>query len=124
MGNFIAVPTFRRTYKVNRRHTEQTTTTSDTPVTQPERGNYHVYYNLSSDVESSLWIAIKKRRKRTPQSNRIRTTRYNILTFIPKNIFEQFHRAANIYFAILIALNWIPVINAISKTVYYNLYNV
>ena len=89
---------------------------------QQERGNYHVYCNLSSDVESSLWITIKNRRKRTPQSNRIQTTRYNILTFLPKNLFEQFRRLANIYFAILIGLNWVPIINAISKTVNISLF--
>jgi hypothetical protein len=62
-------------------------------------------------------VTIKNRRQHKPQINRIRTTRYNILTFLPKNLFEQFHRVANIYFAILIGLNWVPVINAISKAV-------
>jgi len=117
MGNFVAVPSYRRTYHVAKRSARQSTTTTHTPIPPEERGNYHVYYNLSSDIESSLWIAIKNRRKRTPQTNRIRTTRYNILTFLPKNLFEQFHRVANIYFAIVIGLNWIPIVNAISKTV-------
>ena len=116
MGNFVAVPTFRRTYHVSRR-TSRPTIPNDTQNSTTERDNYHVKYNMSSDVESSLWIAYTKRRKRKPQTNRIQTTRYNILTFLPKNIFEQFRRVANIYFAILIGLNWIPIINAISKTV-------
>ncbi|UJR25569.1 hypothetical protein I4U23_006914 [Adineta vaga] len=72
---------------------------------------------MSRLPESPFWIAIKNRRKRTSQTNRIRTTRYNILTFIPKNLFEQFRRVANIYFAILIGLNWIPIVNALSKQV-------
>jgi type III secretory pathway component EscR len=123
MGNFVAVPTFRRTYHVSKRsNTQTTTTTNDTQTTTAERENYHVYCNLSSDVESSLWITIKNRRKRTPQTNQITTTRYNILTFIPKNLFEQFRRLANIYFAILIGLNWVPIINAISKTVNISLF--
>jgi hypothetical protein len=130
MGNFVAVPSYRRTYHVAKRSARQSTITTDTPIPPEERGNYHVYYNLSSDIESSLWIAIKnRRRKRTLQTNRIKTTRYNILTFIPKNLFEQFRRVANIYFAILIALNWVPIINAISKIVniicfFYNHLNV
>jgi len=116
MGNFAAVPSFRGSYHVAKRH-RQLTATNGTPIPAGERENYHVYSNLQSDIESPLWIAIKNRRKRSPQTNRIQTTRYNILTFLPQNLFEQFHRVANIYFAILIGLNWIPIINAISKQV-------
>lgn len=36
--------------------------------------------------------------------NSIRTTKYSLLTFIPKNLFEQFCRAANIYFLIIVLL--------------------
>ncbi|CAF4139880.1 unnamed protein product, partial [Adineta steineri] len=109
MGNFLIVPSFHRKPKRSETNDEQTTTI--------ENKDYHIYYNATPETESSLWIAIKNRRTHSTKSNRIRTTRYNILTFIPKNLFEQFHRIANIYFAILIGLNWVPVINAISKTV-------
>ena len=34
-------------------------------------------------------------------SNIITTTKYNILTFLPKNLFEQFSRIANFYFLII-----------------------
>jgi phospholipid-translocating ATPase len=120
MGNFSVVPSYRGSYHVAKRSNAQTrtsSTASESAIPREQRGNYHVYYNLSSDSELSLWIAIKNRRNRTTQTNRIKTTRYNILTFLPKNLFEQFRRVANIYFAILIGLNWIPIINAISKTV-------
>ncbi|CAF1092643.1 unnamed protein product [Adineta steineri] len=109
MGNFLIVPSFHRKPKRSETNDDQTTAI--------ENKDYHIYYNATPDTESSLWIAIKNRRTHSTKSNRIRTTRYNILTFIPKNLFEQFHRIANIYFAILIGLNWVPVINAISKTV-------
>lgn len=115
MGNFLVVPSFHRKPKRSRITVDQTSV--DSQSITPERENYHVYHNTTADTESSLWVAIKSRRKHIPQTNRIRTTRYNIITFLPKNLFEQFHRIANIYFALLIALNWIPVINAISKTV-------
>jgi hypothetical protein len=115
MGNFLVVPSFHRKPKPS--STDIDLTSVDSQSTAEERENYHVYYNVPSDSESSLWVAIKTRRKHRLQTNRIQTTRYNILTFLPKNLFEQFHRIANIYFALLIALNWIPVINAISKTV-------
>ena len=116
MGNFVAVPSVLR--KAKNSEANLFPTAADTQSSASEREDYHIYYNASPDLESSsLWVAIKSRRKHTPQTNRIRTTRYNILTFLPKNIFQQFHRVANIYFAALIGLNWVPLINAISKTV-------
>src|SRR3989338_700372 len=32
------------------------------------------------------------------KKNKISTTKYNLLTFIPKNLIEQFKRIANLYF--------------------------
>ncbi|XP_015906001.1 phospholipid-transporting ATPase VA [Parasteatoda tepidariorum] len=49
--------------------------------------------------------------------NRIRTTKYTILSFIPKNLFEQFHRIANLYFIGIVLLNWVPKINAFGKEI-------
>uniref|UniRef100_A0A452RHZ3 P-type ATPase N-terminal domain-containing protein n=1 Tax=Ursus americanus TaxID=9643 RepID=A0A452RHZ3_URSAM len=40
--------------------------------------------------------------------NRICTTKYTFLTFLPQNLFEQFHRWANLYFLFLVILNWMP----------------
>jgi hypothetical protein len=115
MGNLLVVPSFHRKPKRSKVNVEPAS--ANVHANSPERKDYHVYYDASSDSEASVWLNLKNRRKHAEQSNRIRTTRYNILTFLPKNIFEQFHRVANIYFAILIGLNWVPVINAISKTV-------
>lgn len=50
-------------------------------------------------------------------SNRIKTTKYSLLTFLPKNLFEQFKRFANIYFLFIVILNWIPQINAFGKEI-------
>lgn len=36
--------------------------------------------------------------------HRIRTTKYTLLTFIPKNLFEQFRRAANFFFLVLVVI--------------------
>jgi hypothetical protein len=122
MGNCTAVPTLRRTPKNPRKNAHLSTVSSVTTGTQlplPTHETYVVHHNLPSS-ESPFWVVIKNRRKRRPQTNRIVTTRYNIFTFLPKNLFEQFHRIANVYFAILIGLNWIPIINAISKDVNIN----
>jgi phospholipid-translocating ATPase len=37
--------------------------------------------------------------------NKIRTAKYTALTFVPKNIWLQFHNIANIYFLFVIILN-------------------
>jgi phospholipid-transporting ATPase len=33
--------------------------------------------------------------------NKVRTSKYTLLTFLPRNLWEQFHRVAYIYFAII-----------------------
>ncbi|EFA77251.1 hypothetical protein PPL_12462 [Heterostelium album PN500] len=42
-------------------------------------------------------------------SNWISTTKYTILTFIPKNLFEQFRRVANLYFLFILIISYTPV---------------
>lgn len=42
-------------------------------------------------------------------SNEIRTAKYTIFNFIPKNLFEQFRRVANVYFFLVIILQGIPI---------------
>ena len=44
-------------------------------------------------------------------SNRIKTAKYSLLTFLPKNLFEQFRRVANVYFLFIVILQAIPVIS-------------
>ncbi|XP_060103343.1 phospholipid-transporting ATPase VD [Heteronotia binoei] len=51
------------------------------------------------------------------KNNRIRTTKYTLWNFIPKNLFEQFHRVANLYFLFIAVLNWIPVVEAFQKEI-------
>ena len=43
--------------------------------------------------------------------NTISTSKYNCMTFLPKNLYEQFNKLANIYFLILAVLQSIPVIS-------------
>ncbi|XP_027114295.2 phospholipid-transporting ATPase 1 [Coffea eugenioides] len=40
--------------------------------------------------------------------NSIRTAKYSIITFLPRNVFEQFHRVAYIYFLVIAILNQLP----------------
>ena len=47
-------------------------------------------------------------------SNFIKTSKYSILTFLPKSIFLQFKKYANIYFLITAILQFIPAISLLS----------
>lgn len=49
--------------------------------------------------------------------NKIRTTKYTILSFLPKNLIEQFHRVANLYFICIQILNWMPKLNVFGKEI-------
>nr|XP_046249228.1 probable phospholipid-transporting ATPase IM isoform X1 [Scatophagus argus] len=46
--------------------------------------------------------------------NRIKTSKYNVFTFLPINLFEQFLRVANAYFLVLLILQLIPAISSLS----------
>ncbi|XP_070541924.1 phospholipid-transporting ATPase ID-like isoform X2 [Ptychodera flava] len=49
--------------------------------------------------------------------NYIKTSKYNLLTFIPKNLLEQLQRVANIYFIVLLILQlleWVSSLNPIT----------
>uniref|UniRef100_A0A8B9HSK9 Phospholipid-transporting ATPase n=1 Tax=Astyanax mexicanus TaxID=7994 RepID=A0A8B9HSK9_ASTMX len=45
--------------------------------------------------------------------NAIKTYKYNVLTFLPLNLYEQFKRAANLYFLALLILQIIPQISTL-----------
>ncbi|RWS09297.1 phospholipid-transporting ATPase ID-like protein, partial [Dinothrombium tinctorium] len=47
-------------------------------------------------------------------NNYIKTSKYNILTFLPVNLFEQFKRLANFYFFCLLILQLIPLISSLT----------
>ncbi|KAI8922692.1 hypothetical protein BC831DRAFT_506465, partial [Entophlyctis helioformis] len=50
-------------------------------------------------------------------SNRIRTSKYTTVTFIPRNLFEQFRRFANIFFLTLAILQFFPTYQSINPWV-------
>ncbi|XP_063309827.1 phospholipid-transporting ATPase ID-like [Pelobates fuscus] len=47
-------------------------------------------------------------------TNAIKTSKYNIFTFLPLNLFEQFQRVANAYFVFLLVLQLIPQVSSLS----------
>ncbi|XP_066871325.1 phospholipid-transporting ATPase IC isoform X2 [Kogia breviceps] len=48
------------------------------------------------------------------ENNAIKTYKYNAFTFLPMNLFEQFKRAANFYFLVLLILQAIPQITTLA----------
>lgn len=48
--------------------------------------------------------------------NKVRTSKYTFLSFIPRNLFEQFHRFAYIYFLLIVILNQIPELAVFGRT--------
>ncbi|XP_051487523.1 phospholipid-transporting ATPase VB [Apus apus] len=49
--------------------------------------------------------------------NRIQTTKYTWLNFLPHNLFEQFHRLGNLYFFFLVVLNWFPQVEVFHREI-------
>lgn len=73
------------------------------------QGN-HLQGNRISSVEDTVRVRIGgfdnndgsgKPRKLPLQQNRIISTKYTLITFLPQNLFEQFRRIANFYFLIM-----------------------
>jgi phospholipid-transporting ATPase len=60
--------------------------------------------------------AERSNEKFTMAGNTVRTSKYSFLTFIPKNLFEQFHRIAYIYFLLIVILNQIPQLAVFGRT--------
>lgn len=49
--------------------------------------------------------------------NRVRTAKYTPISFIPKNLFEQFRNVANLYFLFLVILQCIPLFGVVEPAV-------
>ncbi|NXT96325.1 AT8B1 ATPase, partial [Anhinga rufa] len=59
----------------------------------------------------TIFLCFKKSKY---SGNAIKTYKYNPITFLPLNLFEQFKRAANFYFLVLLILQSIPQITTLS----------
>jgi phospholipid-translocating ATPase len=80
--------------------------TESTASQTSKRRRLYINMKSSSDVADSSeqsWV-----------SNRVRTAKYTPLTFIPKNLFEQFRNVANLYFLFLVILQCIPIFGVTS----------
>ncbi|KAJ5542690.1 hypothetical protein N7461_008693 [Penicillium sp. DV-2018c] len=78
----------------------------DASQTEPNR---RIYFSIpvpesERDEDGQLRTAYPR--------NKIRTAKYTPLTFVPYNIWLQFHNIANIYFLFVIILNFFPIFGA------------
>ncbi|KAM4595935.1 phospholipid-transporting ATPase IC-like, partial [Polymixia lowei] len=73
------------------------------------KANDRPYHHLP-EFQRKTFLCLKKSRY---SGNGIKTYKYNALTFIPLNLFEQFKRAANLYFLALLILQIIPEISTL-----------
>ncbi|KAJ8654409.1 hypothetical protein O0I10_009979 [Lichtheimia ornata] len=74
-----------------------------------------IYVNM--ELPASEYDDKGKRINNSIVSNRIRTAKYTPLTFIPKNLFEQFRNVANLYFLFLVILQCIPIFGVVQPAV-------
>lgn len=74
---------------------------------------------LHEDAARLIYINDPKRTndKYEFTGNEIRTSKYTFLTFLPKNLFIQFHRVAYLYFLAIAALNQLPPLAVFGRTV-------
>uniref|UniRef100_A0A8C4S2Z9 ATPase phospholipid transporting 8B5a n=1 Tax=Erpetoichthys calabaricus TaxID=27687 RepID=A0A8C4S2Z9_ERPCA len=72
--------------------------------------------SLKHKSDASAGHTVKKRKTITIENktNAIKTSKYNIITFLPLNLFEQFQRIANAYFLFLLILQLIPEISSLA----------
>ncbi|KDQ51836.1 hypothetical protein JAAARDRAFT_198713 [Jaapia argillacea MUCL 33604] len=80
-----------------------------TPATGPTAKRRNVYVNMPlspNEVDGKGEPVVRYVR------NKVRTSKYTILTFIPKNLYEQFRRVANLYFLALVVVQVFPIFGA------------
>lgn len=73
------------------------------------KANDRPYHHLP-EFQKKVFLCFKKSRY---SGNAIKTYKYNVLTFIPLNLYEQLKRAANLYFLALLILQIIPDISTL-----------
>uniref|UniRef100_A0A7N6BQJ8 Phospholipid-transporting ATPase n=1 Tax=Anabas testudineus TaxID=64144 RepID=A0A7N6BQJ8_ANATE len=73
------------------------------------KANDRPYHHLP-EFQKKVFLCFKKSRY---SGNAIKTYKYNVFTFLPLNLYEQFKRAANLYFLALLILQIIPDISTL-----------
>ncbi|KAJ8753931.1 hypothetical protein K2173_000185 [Erythroxylum novogranatense] len=93
-------------------------------LSKSQRRSRHKSLQFDDDIfqeEDARFIYINDPRKTNDKyeftGNEIRTSKYTLITFLPKNLFIQFHRVAYLYFLAIAALNQLPPLAVFGRTV-------
>ncbi|XP_076775532.1 phospholipid-transporting ATPase IK isoform X2 [Arvicanthis niloticus] len=79
----------------------------DTEFTWEVKANDRAYHKQFKKKGFLCW------RRKKYKSNAIHTAKYNFFSFLPLNLYEQFHRVSNLYFLFIIILQSIPEISTL-----------
>lgn len=86
--------------------------TDDSPMGQEQDASgsqpRNIFVNLPVPAEE---LDEQGHRKQIFVRNKIRTSKYTPLSFVPKNLYFQFHNIANIYFLFIIILSVSPLLS-------------
>nr|XP_033789630.1 phospholipid-transporting ATPase IC [Geotrypetes seraphini]XP_033789640.1 phospholipid-transporting ATPase IC [Geotrypetes seraphini]XP_033789649.1 phospholipid-transporting ATPase IC [Geotrypetes seraphini]XP_033789659.1 phospholipid-transporting ATPase IC [Geotrypetes seraphini]XP_033789667.1 phospholipid-transporting ATPase IC [Geotrypetes seraphini]XP_033789675.1 phospholipid-transporting ATPase IC [Geotrypetes seraphini]XP_033789682.1 phospholipid-transporting ATPase IC [Geotrypetes s len=92
------------------REVEQSQETAKKECSWQVKANDRCFYD-QPQFKKRKFFCFKKSKY---SGNAIKTYKYNPITFLPLNLWEQFKRAANTYFLILLILQAIPMISTVS----------
>lgn len=82
--------------------------------TSPARGTrISKVYNTSKSTRRIVVNTLNERFVTYP-ANEVKTSKYALLTFLPKNLYEQFHGIANFYFVGIVILQAFPQFSQVS----------
>ncbi|XP_004595981.2 phospholipid-transporting ATPase IK [Ochotona princeps] len=79
----------------------------NTAFTWEVRANNRAFQRQAKEGGFFCW------QNRKYKTNLIHTAKYNVLSFLPLNLYEQFHRMSNVYFLLIIILQTIPEISTL-----------
>ena len=97
----------KRSHSVEEKQTsEETTSNRSKTEVQNENGPRSVYFNMPPPEDASDGTG---EAKRSFARNKIRTAKYTPLSFVPRNLWFQFHNIANVYFLFIIVLGVSPI---------------
>ncbi|XP_054939118.1 phospholipid-transporting ATPase IK isoform X7 [Physeter macrocephalus] len=88
-------------------HREDLKEEKNSEFTWEVQANNRSYNNQFKEKVFLCWQRKKYKR------NVIHTAKYNVFSFLPLNLYEQFHRMSNLYFLLIIILQGIPEISTL-----------
>lgn len=83
----------------------------------PQHNQPTIQQETTVDVAQFRTIALDQGKQQPGHvNNHVVTAKYNVVTFLPKFLFEVFSRVAYMYFLVQMILSWIPIISPFGGT--------